>query len=345
MVDSIPQTPFSTGGPTAYHPGGSTALETVLHSTMTKSRRKLMLAALKSNALQAWAFANNRVDYEDGGYEITNPLIVGRNPNVTSYQYYDSLPVAQTNEFITAAYTWARVAGTVIISDQEEDENRGGAEIFKLMRGKMTALEESIVEKFSEYLYGAGAGTDPMGLAALIPDDPTTGVMGGIDRAAESQWRTSSYDFSNTGAGDLNQTNIEEAFDDVMLDLKLKNDKPDLILCGRNLYRMYRAAVRDKITFSLAQMGNGGRMADLGFEGCGFNNVPMIYDEDCDVDKVYFINSKYLRLTILRHVNMRVKRLVAPWDTDAIGRRIVWQGQWCMWKAYRMHAVVINKAT
>ena len=72
-----------------YHPGGSTPLEDVLHSTMTKSRKKLIMASLKSNALQAWAFATNRVEYEDGGHEITNPITVGRNPNVTSYEYYD----------------------------------------------------------------------------------------------------------------------------------------------------------------------------------------------------------------------------------------------------------------
>jgi hypothetical protein len=76
-------------------------LATVLASTMTKSRKKLLMASMKAHALMAWAFANNRVEWEDGGYEISNPLIVGRNPNVTSYSYYEELPVAQTNEFIT----------------------------------------------------------------------------------------------------------------------------------------------------------------------------------------------------------------------------------------------------
>ena len=60
------------------------AVADVLHSTLTKSRRKLVMASIKSNALMAWVFANNRVEYEDGGYNITNPLTVGRNPNITS---------------------------------------------------------------------------------------------------------------------------------------------------------------------------------------------------------------------------------------------------------------------
>jgi hypothetical protein len=57
---------------------------------------------------------------------------------------------------------------------------------------------------------------------------------------------------------------------------------------------------------------------------------------------VYFINSKYLRLHMLKGVNMRVKQLTAPWNMDVTGSRIVWQGQYCLWRAYRTHAVVIN---
>lgn len=313
-------------------------LQTVLVSMLQKSRRKLIMASMRSNALMAWAFSNNRVEYEDGGRHITNPLTVGRNPNVASYEYYDQLPVNQTNEFTQIEYNWSRVAGTVIISDQEEDENKGESVIFKLMKAKMDVLEESIKEKFSDYLYAAGGGTDPLGLASLIPDDPTTGTLGGINRASETQWRTSSYNF----AGALDATNIEEAFDDVLLDLTLKSDKPDLILCGRNIWRLYRAAVRDKIVFNLSETSNGKRMMDLGFTGMSHQNIPMLYDEDCPVNKVYFINSKYLRLHILKHVNMKVKSLSAPWDTDATGSRIVWQGQYCLWRAYRTHAVVNN---
>lgn len=314
-------------------------MEDVLHSTLTNSRGKLIMASIKSNALMAWVFANNRVEYESGGYNITNPLTIGRNPNVTSFEYYDQLPMAQTNEFTTIEYRWARVAGSVIISDQEQDENQGEPAIFKLITAKMDVLEESIKEKFAEYLYGSGTGTDPNGLALLIPDDPTTGTLGGLSRATETQWRTSAYDFN----GSLDATNIEEAFDDILMDLTLKQDKPSVMLCGRNIYRLYRAAVRDKVVINLSETNGGKAMMDLGFKGVSHQGLTMLYDEDCPVNKAYFINDKWLKLHILKHVNMKLKNLVAPWNVDAIGRRVVWQGQWCLWKAYRTHAVLINE--
>lgn len=313
-------------------------LNTILTATLEKSRGKLILAAMKSHALMAWAFANDRVEYEDGGYNITNPLIVGRNPNVTSYEYYDQLPMAPTDEFAKVEYRWSRVAGSLIISEQEQDENRGETAVFKLLEKKMEILEESIKEKFGSYLYGAGAGTDPLGLSALVPDDPTSGSIGNLSRATEPQWRSSSYDF----AGTLDSTVIEEAFDDILMDLTMKGDKPSIILAGRNIYRIYRAAVRDKVMISLTELGggNGKKMVDLGFNGIAHQGVPIIYDEDCPVNKAYFLNDKYLRLHMLKGVNMRVKQLSSPWNMDAVGRRTVWQGQWCSWRNYRTHAVL-----
>lgn len=311
-------------------------LNTVLHSVLTKSRKKLIFASLQSHALMAWAFATKRVETEDGGRNITNPITLGRNPNVTSTSYYRQVPVAQTDEFDTLEYTWSRVVGTVIISDQEQDENKGPQAIFKLIKAKMEVLEESIKEKFGQYLYGAGAGDDPMGLEALIPDDPTVGSIGGLSRS-DPQLRTSAYDFGGT----LDSTNIEEAFDDVMLDLTVKSDKPDIIVAGRNVLRAYRAAIRDKVVINLAELKKGGKeMNDLGFGGVAFDGVPIVYDENCPVDKAYFINSKFLRLHILKGVNMKVKDLTSPWTVDAVGKRITWQGQWCMWKMFRTHAVV-----
>lgn len=318
----------------------SGTLDTVIHSMLDRSRKKLIFAAMKSNALVAWAFASKRVETETGA-NITNPLTIGRNPNVTSYQYFQPLPVAQTNEFTTIAYGWSRVAGSVIISDQEEDENEGDTAIFKLLKAKMQVLETSIEEKFSSYLYATGTGADPNGLGNLIPDDPTTGSLGGINRATNLQWRTSAYQFT----GGLDASNIEEAFDDVLMDLTLKGKKPSVIIIGRNLVRIYRQAARDRMMFALSDTKNGERMFDLGFGGTSHNGIPMIFDEDCGVNRAYFINDEFLRLHILKGVNMRAKKLSSPWNMDATGSRTVWQGQFCLWRAYRTHAVVRNGTT
>lgn len=321
-------------------------LDTVINSMLTRSRAKLIMASAISGTVSAYLHAKKRVVVEDGGPEITNPLIVGLNPNVTSMEYYDQVPVDQTNEFTTVTYNMSRVVGTLIISDQEEDENQGRAAIFKILKGKLMALDESISRQFSEYHTSVGTGTDPNGLGNLIPADPTTGSIGGISLATESQWRPSAYDFNGT----LTPENIEEAFDDIIeLDLNRgattdadSKSKPTVIFAGRNIYRMHKAAARDKTTIQLNETGFGKKLINLGIVGTTHNGVPLLFDEKLGADDAYFVNDAFLSLHVLRGVNMRVKQLVAPWDTDATGRRVVWEGQLCSWRNYRTHAYLTN---
>jgi len=132
--------------------------------------------------------------------------------------------------------------------------------------------------------------------------------------------------------------------DDIKLDLTLRGNRPSVILLGRNLYRFLRAAVRDKMVISLGEGGTSGRkMVDLGFEGLKHNGTTVMYDEDCPVNKGYWINDRFVKLHVLRHVNMKTARLTAPWSLDAVGRRTLWQGQWAAWRQFRTNAVLINE--
>lgn len=319
-------------------------LDTLVHSMLTRSRGKLIMASAISGTVSSYLFAQKRVVTEDGGPSIANPIITGLNPNVTAMEYYDEVPVNETDEFDTVSYTMSRVVGTLIISDQEEDENQGRAAIFKILKGKIMALEESISRQFATYHTSVGTGIDPNGLGNLIPADPTTGSVGGINLAAESQWRSSSYDFSGT----LTPENIEEAFDDIIeLDLNRSNDgqmspKPTVIFAGRNIYRMHKAAARDKETISLDATGTGKKLVNLGIVGTTHCGIPLLFDEKLGANVAYFVNEKYLTLHILKNCNMRIKKLIAPWTQDATGRRVVWEGQLCSWRQYRTHAYLTN---
>jgi hypothetical protein len=319
-------------------------LDTVINSMLTRSRAKLIMASAISGTVSAYLHAKKRVVVEDGGPSITNPIITGLNPNVASMQYYDTVPVNQTNEFSTVSYTMSRVVGSLIISDQEQDENQGRAAIFKILKGKMMALDESIKRQFATYHTSVGSGTDPNGLGNLIPADPTTGSVGGISLATEGQWRSSSYDF----AGTLTPENIEEAFDDILeIDLNRQTDgqaspSPTVVFAGRNIYRMHKAAARDKTQIELSASGFGKKLVNLGITGTTHNGRPVLFDEKLGANVAYFVNDAYLTLHVLRGANMKIKKLTAPWNVDAVGRRVVWEGQLCSWRQYRTHAYLTN---
>jgi len=131
------------------------------------------------------------------------------------------------------------------------------------------------------------------------------------------------------------------------LDLNRSSDgqsgsKPDVIFAGRNIYRMHKAAARDKGYIGLNETGTGKKLVNLGIVGTTHNGTPVLFDEKLSANVAYFINDEYLTLHVLKGCNMRVKKLVAPWDTDATGRRVVWEGQLCSWRQYRTHAYLTN---
>lgn len=320
------------------------AINSVVVTTLEtpKARKELIFAQLRSNVLSAFMMQKKRIVFEDGGREITNPLIVGRNPNIAAYSYYDELPVSQTDEFSKVRYDFARIAGTVIISKQEEDENMGKQAVVKIAKAKLENLRVSLQEKFGqEYMYGLGIGKNPNGLGLLIPDDPTTGVVGGIDRAENEYWRTATYQM----AGSMNSTNISKIFRGVFLDAKAAEEgKFDGIIVGRNIYDMYADFLESKSSLAAQDFSKLTGKADFGFDSLNFRGVPVMYDPNCPADKAYFINTKYLRLHVMRHVNMKVEKLEAPWTMDASGTRITWEGQLCLWKADGTQAVLNNNA-
>lgn len=320
------------------------AINSVICTTLEKpyTRKELIYAQLRSTVLSSFLMQKKRIVFEDGGHEITNPLIVGRNPNIVAYDYYEELPVAQTNEFTKVRYGFARIAGTVIVSQQEEDENQGEAEVIKIAKAKIETLKISMQEKFGmEYMYGLGVGKNPNGLGLLIPDDPTTGVVGGIDRATNPYWRTASYQMNGT----MTMSNISKVFRGVFLDAKAAEEgRFDGIIVGRNIYDMYADFLESKSSLAAQDFSKLTGKADFGFDQLNFRGTPVMYDPNCPDDKAYFINTKYLRLHVMRHVNMKVSKLEAPWTMDANGTRITWEGQLCLWKADGSQAVVNNAA-
>jgi len=313
--------------------------ETIIHAMANRSRKKLILAATLTGGVYTYLAAKGRIKMEDGGPEIENPLITGSNPNVTTATYYDTVPVDETSEFDTVLYNMTRMVGTLIMSDQEDDENQGDAVIIKILEGKIKALEHAIKKFQRTKAVTLNTGQDPNGLPNLLPPDPTTGSVGGMNLANEPLFRPSAYDFN----GALDENNIEEAFDDILLDLHVDDTEPTVIFVGRNIFRLHRAAARDKTQISLSSTGFGKQLINLGIKGTTHQGIPIIYDEALHPDQFYFINEEFLSIHILKSANMKVKKLTAPWNMDAIGRRYIMEYQLASWKNYRTHASGTNE--
>lgn len=312
----------------------------LIHAMAERSMRKLRVAFVLPGGVLSALSAAKSIKMEDGGPDISNPIMVGGNPNVGPATYYDKVPVTRTSELSTVRYEMTRVVGTYVISDQEIDENSGTAKIVDIAAAKMQGLEIAIKKYQRKNIVGTNSGKNPLGLGNLLPGVNTSGSVGGVNLAVQPLWQHAVYLFN----GSLTAANIEQTFDDILLDLHTEDGKISMIAAGRNIFTLHRNAARAKGAVELPIGGFGKTLANLGLVATTHQQIPLVYDEEMDPDFAYFLNQNEIFMHILKGANMKLKDLTAPYDQDVVGKRYVSEYQLCSWKQYRTHGFVSNKA-
>lgn len=97
--------------------------------------------------------------------------------NTNSYSGYEVLNVGQNSPISSAQFSITQYASAVTISGLEMIQNSGKEAIIDLLDGRMEVAEAQLANRISGDLYGDGtgnAGKNLTGLAAAVPDDPTT---------------------------------------------------------------------------------------------------------------------------------------------------------------------------
>jgi len=195
----------------------------------------------------------------------------------------------------------------VSISGLEMIQNSGKEAIIDLLDGRMEVAEAQLANRISGDLYGDGtgnAGKNLTGLAAAVPDSPSTGTYGGINRAVWSFWRSVAFSATTDGTGAVTSSNIQGYMDSVAVQLIRGTDKPDLIVADNNYYRLYLQSLQaiQRITDSGSGMAGAG-FASLKYFGAGMASDVVLdggigsssYNNGVgNANHMWFLNTKYL---------------------------------------------------
>jgi len=227
--------------------------------------------------------------------------------NTSSYSGYEVLNVSQNSPISAAQFSITQYAAAVSISGLEMIQNSGKEAIIDLLDGRMMVAEAQLANRISGDLYGDGtgnAGKNLTGLAAAVPDAPSTGTYGGINRATYSFWRSVSYSGVTNGGAAVSAANIQSYMDSIAVQLIRGTDKPDLIVADSNYYRLYLQSLQ-----SIQRISNeGSGMAGAGFASLKYYGAGMASDVVLDggigsssynsgsgnANHMWFLNTKYL---------------------------------------------------
>jgi hypothetical protein len=221
--------------------------------------------------------------------------------NTNSYSGYEVLNVSQNSPISSAQFSITQYAAAVSISGLEMIQNSGKEAIIDLLDGRMMVAEAQLANRIGSDIYTDGTGNSGKnitGLGAAVPDAPSTGTYGGINRANYSFWRSQKYSGVTDGGSAVSASNIQSYMDSLAVQLIRGTDKPDLIVADSNYYRLYLQSMQ-----SIQRVTDGGNSTQgAGFASLKYYGAGMASDVVLDggigsaatANHMWFLNTKYL---------------------------------------------------
>lgn len=287
------------------------SVDNIATTTLQAIRPMIADNIFKANGTVFWLLANGRVELASGGKRLDEPLLYAVNSTVKSYSGYDTLDITPTEEFTTAQFNWKQFAGSVSIAGLEELQNDGPEAVFNLLRQKIMVLEDSMRQHLDEMVHNditTKGAKDFLGFDNLIEDvaQASQSTIGGIDRSAHAWWANQFKDISTTGL-----SNFTSHLRNFRNTCSKGVSHPDLLVSPYIEYEAYQDQNSGKLRISDT------RLMDVGFENIRFEGMTWIPNENCIANRVYFVNSKFIRMKLHRRRNFVMTPFRQPIDQDA----------------------------
>ena len=249
----------------------------LLTTTLRNYRKTLVDNIFEKMNFLNWLLKKGQRRTEDGGVEIIEHLMYGKNDTVKFYEGYETLAVTPQEGLTIARYRWAEAAGVLSISRREQRQNSQKNQLLNLLKAKTKQLEMSMKDHISTKLFAnitAEPATDIFSILNFNQVDPTTSTtVGGINQNTYSWWRNGQ---SNVGAYANNQLDkMRTGYNTVA---KAGQGAPDFVLSTQTAMEYYEALGDTMKRFPL--MRNDKATIDLGFEVFKYKGADMFWDPD-----------------------------------------------------------------
>lgn len=196
------------------------------------------------------------------GPTIRERLLYNESGSYTRYSGYGFLNPTPVELFNDAEFTPKLAAVSVTLSGEDILKNSGTNQLKDILEEHIMAAETELEDRFVEDVHSDGLSSNQIGgLQMAIPTTPTN-TYGGIDRNANTIWRTTTYDANSAFAGitAVSSTTVKTIFDNIMIARSRGNKGPNVIAAGQEHYIAYTAA-----TVAIQQITNENELGKLGF--------------------------------------------------------------------------------
>lgn len=256
--------------------------------------------------------------------------------NANSYSGYEVLNISPNSPISAAQFSIQQYAAAVTISGLEMLQNSSKEQIIDLLEGRVMIAEKQLMNRINGDLYldGTGnSGKNITGLAAAVPDSPTTGTYGGIDRSVWTFWRSSKFSGTTDGGAAVSAANIQQYMTQLAVKLVRGTDKADLAIADNNYYSLYVNSLQAIQKVSDPELAGAG-FANLKFYGGGTSMDVVLgggIGSQATANHMWMLNTDYISLRPHRDRNfVPIGGERQAVNQDAIVKLIGWAGNLTM---------------
>lgn len=307
-------------------------LSEIVTTTLRNRTGELADNVTRNNAILVRLSERKFLDTFDGGRTIVQELNYANNTTYTRYAGYELLNVQPSDTISAAEFAIRQAAVAISISGLEQLQNAGREQIIPLLRSRISNAYETMSNGLAYDMYSDGTFTGQMGgLATLVSATPTSGTVGGIDRALFPFWQNQVYAGVADGGAAVSSANIRNYMNALTMGLIRGPDGPDMAITGGTWFNYFAQSLEaiqrimdsdaplTKAKFpNIAYMGAGRRMdvvLDGGFQGSTtdgntFGAAGAGAVGGAPANRMWVLNSKYL------HYRPHARRNCVPIGDD-----------------------------
>jgi hypothetical protein len=285
---------------------------------------------------------NGNMTTTGGGTTLGHEIHLAENSSGKFYSGYEQLNTNSNPVMRRAEFDWKQYNINILFSGEERRINSSKEAKHKLIKERIKNAEITMANDIAASLFSDGTGTSGKeigGLQLLVADDPTTGTMGTIDRSVETKWRNQLYDFSVESVTPGADT-IVAAMDKLWRRCTFGNQTPDLIVAGDTYFGYYESAVGALKAINVNANAMTRALGDAGFTVLQYKNTPVVYDSNCNDERMYMLNMKHMFFEVHPDANFSMGDRKPAFDQDVWLIPLIFMGNMTTDGA-RYHGVMI----
>lgn len=191
-------------------------------------------------------------------------------------------------------YTTSAIGDSMVRYWADERVNRGEAKLIDYVEELVENHTNSLRDRIALDLLLQNADPQAMNaLPTLFPTDPTSGIIGKMDRSANAWLRNQTMSF----AGLTTKANLLDRMETMynlcsMLRGNGSRSTPDLILTTREIYQDYVNLAK---LMGVFQFNTVTKRVDFGAGEAAFKGAEMFWDEQCPAGQMFFLNTSTIQ--------------------------------------------------